>query len=149
MALLAELERLSSAQAVEELKCWLGIAEARQGHFEASHRAGTSARNYGDRHGDYETRVMSRIALSELALAQGDHGAAAELAREAVSIATTGDWLVLQADARLLLARALKAAGEREQAADEASAARDLYQAKGHVAGIAKVTALGCLPPES
>ena len=40
--------------------------------------------------------------------------------------AETGDWLLLRADARLALARALHAAG------DPAAAARDHDRAKGH-----------------
>ena len=149
LGLLAELETLHGSHAQEEMKCWLGLVEVRLGNLESAHRAATSAHAYGEHHDDYETRVMSRLVLSEVALVGGDASAAAELAGEAVSIAATGDWVVLQADARLLLARALSAAGEHEQAAAEADAARDLYQAKEHATGVAKLTGPGCPPPGS
>lgn len=140
--LVEELVRVSSVQFAENFKCWLGIVDARLGNLDAAHRAALSAHAYGERHGDYETSARSRLALSELALAKHEPSVAAELAREAVDIAVTGDWVVLQADARLLLARALSAAGEREQAVLEAEAARAVYQAKEHAPGEAKAAQL-------
>ena len=63
-------------------------------------------------------------------------------ARDAVAVATTGDWVLLNAEARLTLARALHAAGERAAAAEQAQVAAGLCTAKGFVPGIAAAEAL-------
>ena len=56
--------------------------------------------------------------------------------------AATGDWVLLNAEARLTLARALRAAGDLEAAAEHARAAADMYAAKGDVAAGAAAAAL-------
>jgi hypothetical protein len=87
------------------------------------------------------------MALAELHLAEGEAGPAVAHAREAVAVVSGGDWLLLNADARLVLGRALSAAGEPE-AADHARAAVELYAAKGCTVGVAEAeTVLYSLQP--
>ena len=95
----------------------------------------------------YEPLTFAQMALAELHLAEGAAGPAVAHAREAVAVASGGDWLLLNADARLVLGRALAAAGELE-AADQARAAVELYAAKGCLTGVAEAeTVLYSLQP--
>ena len=79
---------------------------------------------------------------AEAQLARGDAEGAVAHAREAAAIAATGDWVMLEADARMTLARALSAAGDTEAAAAEAETAARLATAKGYVAMIASAGAV-------
>jgi tetratricopeptide (TPR) repeat protein len=119
---------------------WLGLAEARLGHLEEARAAASTGR--GDSvAGGHEPRVRASMVLSEVHLAEGNADAAAELAREAVAIAANGDWVLLEGEARLTLARALHAVGDPDGAATEARAAVHLYAAKGYAAGEAEARA--------
>ena len=65
-----------------------------------------------------------------------------QAARQAVDIAATGDWLVLNAEARLGLARALAAAGGARLARNQsARAALEMHRAKGYALGVAEAEA--------
>jgi len=73
--------------------------------------------------------------LSEVSLATGDVEGAVASAREAVDLARTGDWLILNGEARLALAQALAAAGDPVAAESHARAAVEMYRAKEYVLG--------------
>ncbi len=92
--------------------------------------------------------VFAERARARLALDDGEAVAAERWARSAVGHAAPTDWVVLQADARLDLARVISALGRHDQAADEARAALDLFRAKGSVPGERRARALlGAVAP--
>ena len=86
--------------------------------------------------------AIDRTDQTGLHLADADIERAAAEAGKAVEIAETGDWVLLAAEARLCLARALGAAGDPAQAAEQAQAASRLATAKEYAAGIAEADAL-------
>jgi hypothetical protein len=133
---IAELEREGAEENVAVARGWLGLAEVRLGNLEAARRA-VSQHPEG-----YEGEARAHIVHAEVHLAEGDAGSAVERAQAAVDVATTGDWAVLNADARLALARALQTAANPEPAAAQARAALDLYMLKGYVGGIAEAEAI-------
>jgi len=75
--------------------------------------------------------------LSEVHLAERDAGGALPFARAAVELTASCDWVLLDAEARMTLARVLVAAGDSEAGAREARIALELCTAKGYVAGAA------------
>jgi class 3 adenylate cyclase len=119
----------------------LGLAEVRLGHLEEARSAALTGRadTVAPRH---EARVRASLVLSEVHLAEGDADGAVGFAHEAVAVAAAGDWVLLDAEARLTLARAQQAAGDADAAATQASAATRLYAAKGYAAGEAEAAAL-------
>jgi class 3 adenylate cyclase/tetratricopeptide (TPR) repeat protein len=120
----------------EDARSWLGLAEVRLGDVESS-----AAHTATPPPNGYESGTLAHLLLSEVRLAESDVERAVTHAREAVDIAATGDWVVLAGEARLTLARALSAAGDREAAAEQARAAVGLYTVKGYVPGIAEAEA--------
>ena len=132
---IAELERRGAEENAAVARGWLGLAEVRRGDFEA-------ARAVAPPLAGYEGGARAHILHAELHLAEGDAGRAVEQAQAAVDVADTGDWAVLNADARLTLARALRAAADPVAAAVPARAARDLCMAKGYVGGVAEAEAI-------
>ncbi len=86
----------------------------------------------------YEAPTLAQMVLAEARLATGEVSAAVGSAREAAAIAATGDWTLLNADAQLLLARALSACGDHEHAAEAARAGLAGYRAKQFAAGTAR-----------
>jgi ATP/maltotriose-dependent transcriptional regulator MalT len=81
------------------------------------------------------------MALAELHLFEGETERALACARDAASVAASGDWLLLNADARLTLGRVLTAAGD-PTAGEQARSASDLYAAKGYPAGVTEAESL-------
>jgi class 3 adenylate cyclase/tetratricopeptide (TPR) repeat protein len=139
--MVAEHERRGDVWEVALARSRLGLAEVRLGNLgEAREQAG-AARDLAHSAGGYEAQTRAHIVLSEAHLAEGDVAAALELAREGLAIAAVGDWVLLTADARLAIARALHRARSLEEAATEASTALRLYQGKGYAAGVADVDA--------
>ncbi|HEY8860145.1 MAG TPA: adenylate/guanylate cyclase domain-containing protein [Gaiellales bacterium] len=132
---IAELERLGAEDNMNVARAWLGLAEVRHGNLEA-------ARAVAPPPAGYEGGARAHILHAELHLAEGDAGRAVERAQAAVDVATTGDWVMLNADARLALARALRAAADPVAAAAQARTAIDLCTAKGYVGGIAEAQAI-------
>jgi class 3 adenylate cyclase/tetratricopeptide (TPR) repeat protein len=139
--MLADIEGRGVHWYAAVVRARLGLADVRTGHLEAARSASLIGRSDMVR-GGHEARVRARMVLSEVHLAEGDAAGAAELAREAVAVAANGDWVLLDADARLTLARAQHAAGRSAAAATEANVAVHLYAAKGYAAGGAAATAL-------
>ena len=85
--------------------------------------------------------MRAHLALSEVGLASADVDGAVSAARQAVDIAATGDWLVLNAEARLGLARALAAAGDPPGAESHARAALEMHRAKEYALGVVEAGA--------
>lgn len=86
--------------------------------------------------------AITHRVRAELALADGDLEQAERWARSALDAASRSDFPVIQGDAKLELARVLLAAGRREAAQAEASAALQLYQSKGDRPSIARARAV-------
>ena len=128
---IAGLERRDAGANADIVRCWLGLAEVRLGNVAAARAAAAAAQAAPERLQGYEDRARLRIVLAEVHLAEGDVPDAIAEARDAVAVAGTGDWALLNAEARLTLARALYAAGHRAAAAEHAQAAADMYAAKG------------------
>ena len=76
-------------------------------------------------------RVFAARAAAEIAMADGDHAAAAERALEAAPLAAEVGAPIEEAISRVLAGRALAAAGERDRAAEELSAAARVFEECG------------------
>ena len=140
--MLADREQRGDAWEVALARSRLAMAEVRLGNIAEARVQAVAACDLAHVNGGYEARMRAHIALSEVHLAEGDIAAALEMARKSVELAATADWVLLGAEARLTLARALHRAHSFEAAGEEASAAVRLYQAKGYVAGEAMAEAL-------
>jgi class 3 adenylate cyclase/tetratricopeptide (TPR) repeat protein len=138
----AQLERSASATDVAVARGWLGLAQCRSGRLHEARANATAARGGAPLIDAYAAHAQAHALLSEVDLAEADNERAVKEAREAVAIATTGDWVILVAETRLTLARALLAGGDATAATEQAAEARALYEAKGHVPGVAEATAM-------
>ena len=134
---IAEMERRRDQSSAVFARCWLALAEVRVGSLDAARATTIVLQDDTARGGWYEARTRTHLVLSELHLAEGDTESAVAEAREAAEIAASGDWVLLNAEARLTLARALHAAGDPAAAAEQAGTAAGLCRVKGYVAGIA------------
>ena len=133
---IAELERLERPEAPVARSALVEL-EVRLGNLDAAHAA---AAGLEDADG-YEPFTRSRMALAELHLFDGRPERALACARDAASVAAGGDWLLLNADARLTLGRVLTTAGD-PAAGEQARSAAELYAAKGYAAGVAEAESL-------
>jgi tetratricopeptide (TPR) repeat protein len=86
--------------------------------------------------------AITHDVRARLALADSDHEAAERWARSALQHALRTDWVGVQADARLGLARILTGCGRRDAAAQEARAALELFGHKGDRPGTRVTQAL-------
>jgi len=91
---------------------------------------------------DVATQMVVRQVRGKLLARQGELDEALRLGREAVALGEPTDMLDIKATARVDLATILAAAGLREEAAAELAAGRELYEAKGHTVGVARVDRL-------
>jgi class 3 adenylate cyclase len=80
---------------------------------------------------DFASQGRSRQVQARILSARGNHAEAEALAREAVAIVGTTDYLVVRADALMHLAQVLHAAGKGDEAMATAREAVDLYDRKG------------------
>jgi tetratricopeptide (TPR) repeat protein len=124
------------------LRTRLALADARLGNLADARALATDARETAAVVGAYEAQTRALLVLSEVQLAEGDVARAVELAREGVALASGGDWVLMNAEAHVTLARALARADLLEEATAEASAAHRLYESKGDVAGAERAKAL-------
>jgi DNA-binding CsgD family transcriptional regulator/tetratricopeptide (TPR) repeat protein len=76
-------------------------------------------------------RVFAARAAAEIAMADGDHAEAGERALEAAPLAAEVGAPIEEAMTRMLAGRALAAAGERDRATDELSAAARIFEECG------------------
>jgi class 3 adenylate cyclase/tetratricopeptide (TPR) repeat protein len=139
--LIAELDGADAHANAAVMRSWLAVAQARTGDLSGARDTAAAAlagTTYG---GGYETGARGNLALAEVHLAEGAADAAASAARDAVAVAETGDWVLVRAEARLVLARALQASGDTTAATGHAQAALELSRAKGHAGGIAAAEA--------
>ena len=91
---------------------------------------------------DLLNTAITHAVRGRLALAEGDNDAAERWARSAVQTASTTEWPLVQADARLELARILSALERHDDAISDARAALELYEAKGDLPGTKEAAAL-------
>ena len=82
---------------------------------------------------DLDGQVKWRLAKAAAMTAEGDHGAAERLVREALALAEATDTVVLHADALAALAYTLICAGHPGDAVEPAASATELYELKGDV----------------
>jgi class 3 adenylate cyclase/tetratricopeptide (TPR) repeat protein len=127
------MERQGARGSAATARGWLGLAEFRLGNLTAADTPVPAG---------YERTTRAHILHAEAQLARGDAEGAVAHAREATAIAATGDWVILEADARMMLARALRTAGDTEAAAAEAETAARIATAKGYVPAIGAASAL-------
>jgi hypothetical protein len=132
---IAELERFGRPEPVA--RSALVVLEVRLGNLNAARAAAADLQGADG----YEPLTQSRMALAELHLFEGETEQALACARDAASVAAGGDWLLLNADARLTLGQVLTAAGD-PAAGEQARSAADLYAAKGYAAGVAEAESL-------
>jgi hypothetical protein len=92
--------------------------------------------------GDAINYAITHEVRARLALASGERDMAERWARSALDHALRTDWVGVQADARLGLARVLSACGRAAEAAREARAALDLFDRKGDRPGSCVARAL-------
>jgi hypothetical protein len=133
---LEETERLDRPEAPVARSALVEL-EVRLGNLDAARAASVGLEGADG----YEQLTHSRMALAELHLFEGEPERALACARDAASVAAGGDWLLLNADARLTLGRVLTAAGD-PAAGEQARSAADLYAAKGYAAGAAEAESL-------
>ena len=114
----------------------LAVVEARLGFLEDARADAIVAADVGAAIGGLEEQAWPALALSEVHLAEGDAGGALPFARAAVELTASCDWVLLDAEARLTLARVLVAAGDPDAGAREARIALELCTAKGYSAGV-------------
>ena len=133
--IIAELEDRGTLGIAAVSWSWLALAEVRIGNAVAGGMAAHTVLERAAGMEAYEATTRAHLALSEVSLATADPDGAVASAREAVAIAGGGDWLILNAEAQLALARALGAAGEVDAAESHARAAVDMFRAKEYVLG--------------
>jgi len=138
-ALAGRFEEIGIESNAAIARSFVALAEARAGEVGPERAAAIAAD--AARGGDYEVAVRTLAALAELRARAGDANDAIAAGRKAVAVAGTGDWLLLQADARLALARALAAAGDPAAAAEAEEAGRR-YGEKGYARGVADAEAV-------
>jgi tetratricopeptide (TPR) repeat protein len=80
---------------------------------------------------DFASQGRSRQVLARILSVRGQHAEAEALAREAVAIVGTTDYLVVHGDALAHLAHVLHAAGKGDEAVGSARQAVELYERKG------------------
>jgi hypothetical protein len=81
-----------------------------------------------------------RGARAKILAGRGEHSEAQRLAREAVDLSAATDWLSLQGEAHLDLARVLRQnPGSADAAAAAAAKSRDAFSKKENLAGVAAV----------
>jgi class 3 adenylate cyclase/tetratricopeptide (TPR) repeat protein len=108
---------------------YLGHALLAQGRAEEAERLSEEGEALaGD---DLQAAIAWRGVRAEALVRRGEHATAVELARAAVGVAAGTDGLLYHANARLILARALRAAGQDAEADAEARRAIELWEAKG------------------
>jgi class 3 adenylate cyclase/tetratricopeptide (TPR) repeat protein len=96
---------------------------------------------------DMDAQAGWRAVRAKLLARRGDLAEAEQLAREAVSLASTTDYVDLHADACAALGEVLRAAGRREESDAALADALALYEKKGNIAAAAALRALSAEPP--
>jgi predicted ATPase/class 3 adenylate cyclase len=87
--------------------------------------------------GDLVTQIRWRRIRARVLARRAEHQAAEKLAREALAISQTTDFVNDRADALIDLSHVLEAARHSDEAAATASAALDLYELKGNMVAAA------------
>ncbi|MFL5677668.1 MAG: ATP-binding protein [Chloroflexota bacterium] len=90
---------------------------------------------------DIDANARWRNALSALRRTEGRHVEAIELARESVAIMADSEFVDSQMTGQLVLARALRAAGDQAGALEAAEVARGLAATKGNVTALRTIAA--------
>jgi len=110
--------------------CMRAHVHAAADQVEEAERCADLGRSMSDPN-DLASQVLWRTALAQVHARRGAHEAAAELATEAVDLASASDWLCLRGDALLDRAEVRRRAGRHGDAAGDADAALTLYERKG------------------
>jgi tetratricopeptide (TPR) repeat protein len=102
------------------------------GRFDEAHERAQTGRRLA-RGDDISTQCLWRIAEAGVHVDRGDTGRAETLAREAIALLAATDMIEYRGHASRALARALEAAGRRDEAASAAREALGFYERKGLV----------------
>ena len=132
--------------------CHLGGTEIERGEIDraAAHAAEAIAIAAEERHSEYPHAAGAHAVAAQALAARGDHAAAGEEARRAVSLAARGSSPTEQAHARVVLGQVALAAGDRAQAARCAREAEALMAASTaplHLARLARELGAAAGPP--
>jgi ATP/maltotriose-dependent transcriptional regulator MalT len=119
----------------------LSRAHERSGDREAARAAATLAEELSAPQ-DVANFVITHGVRAQLALADGELDAAERWARSAIDYAVQTDFVGLQAEAELGLARVLSGCGRAREASAEAGAGLGLYQAISDSPGMAAAQSL-------
>jgi class 3 adenylate cyclase/tetratricopeptide (TPR) repeat protein len=136
----AILERMEEKGFLSTSAAYLGEAVLRQGRFDEAERYSAISQELGASD-DLLNEAVWRALRAKVLAARGDFEQAESLARAAVEIAASTDYLDLRAATWLDLAEILRAARspELEAAASEALA---LYELKGNTVGAARASGI-------
>jgi len=136
---ITRLEGLGATGFLATHRALQSLALARGGHFERALDVAARAAAEGS---PEDTLLMVTIqnARATALLGLGDVAGALVTANDAVARAETTDWVSYHADALLILAAALRAAGRDDGSKQAASDALALYRAKQHLPGEERAT---------
>jgi tetratricopeptide (TPR) repeat protein len=127
----AQLEQMGERSFLSSTAAWLADAHYEQGDLDEAERYATISAEAALRE-DLASQVIWRGALARVQAQRGEAGAEA-LAREAVELASTGDWLDLHADALTDLGDVLRQLGRPADAGEPLQRALGLYERKGNL----------------
>jgi len=135
------LEQMGERGVRSTIAAFLAQALAAEGRYEEAEEFAAISEQTGSA-ADVVTQAVWRTARA-LALAHRDDAAAAErIAREAVELTETTDFVDLQAGALLTHAVVLRIAGRTDEAPLLVERSRKLYEQKGNVVGASRASSL-------
>jgi tetratricopeptide (TPR) repeat protein len=136
----AILERMEEKGFLATNAAYLGEALLRQGRFDEAERYSAISQEHGASD-DLLNEALWRALRAKVLAARGDFEQAESLARAAVEIAASTDYLDLRAATWLDLAEILRAA-QRPEVKTAASEALALYRKKGNLVGAARASGI-------
>jgi class 3 adenylate cyclase/predicted ATPase len=128
------LERMGDKSFLSTAASFLGEAVYRQGRIDEAERLSHVSEELGASD-DSVNEAAWRVLRAKVAAARSDFDRAEQLAREAVTIASSTDYLDLVAGTWLDLAEILMTVGKNDEATPAAQHALRLYEQKGNVIG--------------
>jgi tetratricopeptide (TPR) repeat protein len=134
------LKRIGAKSHFSSVSHALANAVYLQGHYDEA-EAFTRDCEEAARSNDVHSNILWRSTRAKVLARRDDFGAAELLAREAVALAATSDFLLARADAFSDLGEVLELAGRREEAAEAHRSAIELHERKGNVLAAAQARA--------
>ena len=137
-ALHAGLVEADEGWAIGGVGALLGEVLLEQDRLDEAREFITAARTHAAPRSIYY-QAWWRRAMARVEARDGRHEQAVSLAREALALIERSDWLYFKADAELALADVLRHGGSELEAAEAATRALALCEAKDHVSGTRRV----------